>query len=1207
MKLQPKLMGALIRTVGRHWSHRLAFRLQVCVLLAGLPSLALGATLVGLLYHATVRSTERSAELAARQAMDTLDRLMFERYGDVEIFSNLPALRTLDRTKLQSVANLCVTTYAPYYAVAVVVDRTGEILAASNVDATGLRTATSRLIGLSVAAEPWFQEAVADPQEVVVYDYSRDLLTEALDHDRTATIIFARAIKDYTGKVVGVWSSRLVVDSLKHVFKQSGSMSGDVFPYPMVLKVRSGEHLLTTGRPGTDTPIAVVASSGFSRWPGGRWTLEAHWPSKFRSQQWMLVGLGGAVIMLFTAAGTAGLAWIFRRQLIQPLAELESQVMLIQAPPQRSTVALAAQFMKPVEPAMLSHEMLLHRDDELGDIARLLAAQTGEMQRYVNQLAMLNESSRSIQEHVVSLPALLERILHTAKSLTGARYAALGVFDETGERLVQFLTEGVDEETKRAIGTWPTGRGLLGAVIKKEGVLRLRDLTQHKESVGFPPHHPAMRSFLGMSIRAHGKLFGRLYLADKMYPRTHEYGEGASAQGVSEFADLDEQLIAALVFQAGTAIETASLIEELRTTQSRDRALLDSVEEGIYGIDLEGRCLFLNRAGAEALGYAQGELVGGDIHAMIHHTRENGTPFPKTECPILETMRNQQGCRLENEILWRKDGRSFPAMCAATPLRDESGTVTGAVVSFSDRTERRALEMQMRQGQKMEALGQLAAGVAHDFNNLLTVMKGYSDLTLLQADLPASSRAKIEEIKKATDRATVLTSQLLAFGRKKPIERKAVDINEIIRGLESLVRRLLGEGIALHFDLAEGRWFAKIDVGGIEQVLINLAVNARDAMPNGGRVEICSAILDRAGAPERGLGQKHAGLSILITVSDTGVGIDKATQARIFEPFFTTKAVGRGTGLGLATVYRIVAENDGVIQVASEPGAGTTFTLLLPLVEPPEERLAAPVVPTPIQGGDETVLLVEDDASVQALVRTILENKGYHVLTANDGREGKHIARTYEGAIHLVVSDAMMPHMSGPTMARSLRVRRPDLKVLFITGGTDAEVARYGALSAQGDVLSKPFTNEALLETVRRVLNQPVGQLFLPGAAREPERILIIDDDMQVNSMLQEMLKSERYQVLAAASGAEGVGLLRQESVDLLITDMLMSDMDGVEVIQEVRRLWPALKILAMSGGGIGTTPEFYLTLARQLGAVSTLAKPFAREQLLDAVREMID
>ncbi|MCP9465091.1 MAG: PAS domain-containing protein [Nitrospira sp.] len=391
------------------------------------------------------------------------------------------------------------------------------------------------------------------------------------------------------------------------------------------------------------------------------------------------------------------------------------------------------------------------------DIARLFSAQAGEVRQYLKQLAMLNESGQSVQEGKASLPVLLQGILRTAKVLTGARYAAWGVFDETGERLVQFLTEGIDEETRRAIGSWPTGRGVLGALIKDERPLRLKDVSQHRASVGFPPHHPVMRSFLGIAIRAHGKIFGRLYLADKVYPGPAESVATGVTSQAAEFTDVDEQLIMALAFQAGMAIETASLIEAIKVAQRRDRAVLDSVQEGIVGIDLTGACMFANRASVEALGYTQDELIGRNVHALIHHTREDGTPFPEAECPIMQALYNQRECHLENEILWRKDGTSFPVMCTVATFRDEYERVAGAVVSFIDCTERRALELQRRQGQRMEMLGYLAAGVAHDFNNLLTIMQGYGELVLLQSDVPVSARAKIQEIKKAVDRAMALT------------------------------------------------------------------------------------------------------------------------------------------------------------------------------------------------------------------------------------------------------------------------------------------------------------------------------------------------------------------------------------------------------------------------------------------------------------------
>jgi PAS domain S-box-containing protein len=1058
-------------------------------------------------------------------------------------------------------------------------------------------------MNLSVSQTPWFKEAHEDHRRVILRYDSDDFFRSGVGSTHDTTIVFSKAIKDGTGTVIGVWAASLAVESLLHVFYKDGSAEG--FPYPVSLKTQSGKKLLTIGEFNPDIPTILIHSTGFSRWPGGQWSLEAQMPAQFRYQQWMLLGFGSMFTSMLFVGSVVLYTRIFRSRLIRPLEAIESQIGSIKAQARISNREPEAPLQQPVESDGLSHEWLLHRDDELGDIARHLAEQTEAVRKHINQLVLLNESSRDIQEQVLSLPALLKRILSTAKSLTHARYAALGVFDESGTRLTQFITEGIDEETTHAIGDLPTGRGLLEA-LHKHAVLRLKDLTQHPKAVGFPPHHPAMHSFLGVSLRAHGKLYGRLYLTDKLLPTTTGQAEHTAEPAVGEFTDFDEQLIWVLAIQAGAAIETAGMIEEIRITQNRDRALLDSVEEGIYGIDLAGQCLFINRAAAKMLGYNQDALVGCNIHALIHHGQEDGTPCLETKCPMRRVLESHCGFPLESEMFRRKDGTVFPIMGTATPLQNESGEVTGAVVSFSDLTERRLLELQVRQGQKLEALGELAGRVAHDFNNLLTVMCGQSQLALLRNDLPASARSGIEEIKKAADRATALTSQLLMFSRQKPLARKVVDLHEVIQGVELLIRQMLGERVVFSIELADGPRSVKLDPGGFEQILINLAVNARDAMPNGGLLEIRSMSLDPATMEKRFPMHRSFGASIMITVRDTGVGMDKATQARIFEPFFTTKSVGRGTGLGLTTVARFIHENAGAVQVASEPGVGTTFTLLFPLVESAVDQRDAPALDVPIRGGDETILLVENDRTVRSLVATMLQSKGYHVLTANDGREGNQVANQYKGAIHALVSDVTMPHMNGPALAKSLCLRRPDLKTLFITGHAEDELDRQGISSEQADVLLKPFSKAALLEAVRRVLDEPVGQQFLPSAACGSACILIIDDNEQVNAMLQDMLSNEGYRVLVAPSGLKGISLLRQEPVNLLITDMLMPAMDGIELIQEARRLLPSLKIIAMSGGGVGLTPDTYLGAAQHLGASSVLVKPFSRESLLKTVREML-
>lgn len=273
-----------------------------------------------------------------------------------------------------------------------------------------------------------------------------------------------------------------------------------------------------------------------------------------------------------------------------------------------------------------------------------------------------------------SLQRFLQLVVETGTKLTSARYGALGVFDEAGEQLIQFITVGLDEATRRKIGALPTGRGLLGCLAKEGSVLRLKDLPRHQSSVGFPPHHPPMKSFLGVSIRAHGRLFGRLYLTEK--------------QGAAEFTEIDAEVITTLAAQAGTAIENGSLIEKLRAAEAKHRALLESTGEGIFGLDLDGRCTFINQAGAAMMGYTPNELMGQDMDARIHHTRADGSPDLEKDCPILRAFRTGQGCRLDHELLWRRDGSSFPAEFSSHPLR-EAGRIIGAVVTFTDITERK--------------------------------------------------------------------------------------------------------------------------------------------------------------------------------------------------------------------------------------------------------------------------------------------------------------------------------------------------------------------------------------------------------------------------------------------------------------------------------------------------------------------------------------
>jgi signal transduction histidine kinase/ActR/RegA family two-component response regulator len=386
--------------------------------------------------------------------------------------------------------------------------------------------------------------------------------------------------------------------------------------------------------------------------------------------------------------------------------------------------------------------------------------------------------------------------------------------------------------------------------------------------------------------------------------------------------------------------------------------------------------------------------------------------------------------------------------------------------------ERQALEAQLLQSQKMEAVGQLAGGVAHDFNNMLTVITGYSAILLETLDAADSNRGDIEEIKSAAERAAGLTRQLLAFSRKQVMQPRVIDLNsEVITGLEKMLRRLIGEDIELVATLDGNLGLVNADPGQLEQVIVNLAVNARDAMPDGGRLLIETANME--------LGSEHAGRHIgvqagryvMLAVTDTGSGMSPETLARMFEPFFTTKEKGKGTGLGLATVYGIVKQSGGDIWVYSEPGQGTSFKIYLPLVEEPKSVVAAASPQANDYGGTETILLVEDDETLRLLARRILQSRGYTVLEARDGEHALAICGRSETRIDLVATDAIMPKMNGRVLAERLAAQRPGVRVLFMSGYTDDDMLRRGIMDPRMAFLQKPFTPDALAKRVREVLD----------------------------------------------------------------------------------------------------------------------------------------
>jgi hypothetical protein len=386
-----------------------------------------------------------------------------------------------------------------------------------------------------------------------------------------------------------------------------------------------------------------------------------------------------------------------------------------------------------------------------------------------------------------------------------------------------------------------------------------------------------------------------------------------------------------------------------------------------------------------------------------------------------------------------------------------------------DISGRRDLEEQLRQSQKMEAVGMLAGGVAHDFNNLLTIINGYSQLLLNHLTPGDSSRTFVEQILKAGDRAAALTRQLLAFSRRQVMQPKVLDLNRLVTGLSTMLQRLIGEDIDLRLELAQDLGRVNADPSQVEQVLMNLVVNSRDAMPQGGSVtiETSNVTLDSSYAG-RHLAAKP-GPYVLLAVSDSGAGMDIATQARLFEPFFTTKVPGRGTGLGLSTVFGIVKQSNGSIAVYSEPGHGTSFKVYLPRIDQPV-ALEAEAAKAQAWRGTETILVVEDDDMVRSLVRETLERHGYKVLDAPGPMEARQVAENYRSAIHLLITDVVLPKVSGRELAVQMVRARPAMKVLYMSGYTDSAIVNIGILTKEVAFLQKPFTPAALIDKVRDVL-----------------------------------------------------------------------------------------------------------------------------------------
>ena len=497
--------------------------------------------------------------------------------------------------------------------------------------------------------------------------------------------------------------------------------------------------------------------------------------------------------------------------------------------------------------------------------------------------------------------------------------------------------------------------------------------------------------------------------------------------------------------------------------------LLDSTAEAIVGLDRAGKCTFCNPACLRLLGYADlKDLLGKDVHELMHHSYEDGRTYSREQCQILRALLEGKEVHVSDEVLWRADGSILPVEYWSYPMR-RGGEVVGAVVTFLDISERRNVESQLRQALKMDAIGQLAGGVAHDFNNLLMVISAYSELMLDSLEAESPLRRNAEEILTASRRAAELTRQLLAFSRKQLQALQMLDLNSVLGEISRMLPHLIGEDIELVVAPGERLNKVKADAGQLEQILMNLAANARDAMPCGGKltIETANVHIDETYVQKQAV--MRPGDYVLLTVTDTGEGIPREHISHIFEPFYTTKPEGKGTGLGLATVYGIVKQSNGFIWVYSEPDLGTTFKIYLPCMTNGATK-PEPRVPEIVSlSGTGTLLLVEDEAAVRRSESEFLARAGYTVLEAANGVEALQAAREYQGRIDLLVTDVVMPGMGGPQLMELLAAERPGMRALFVSGYAESTILRRGVVDLRTGFLQKPFSLRALAAKIREV------------------------------------------------------------------------------------------------------------------------------------------
>ena len=520
----------------------------------------------------------------------------------------------------------------------------------------------------------------------------------------------------------------------------------------------------------------------------------------------------------------------------------------------------------------------------------------------------------------------------------------------------------------------------------------------------------------------------------------------------------------------------------------------------------------------------------------------------------------------------------------AVEFTEEDARLSGILGNLAGRIYENRWLCATAQAQKMEALGQLAGGMAHDFNNVLNVIIGYSKLLLSGSTPEGPVRHRVEEIHKAGERAAALTKRILAFSGRQMLQPQTVNLAEFLRDLEPVLTDNVGEGIEIVTRIEPGLGLVRIDLAQLQEAIMSLVANGGEAMPNGGKltIDLANKELDESSARIQNIA---AGRYVTLTVTDTGRGMTSEVKNRAFEPFFTTKPAGQGVGLGLASVHGIVKQSGGHIVLESEPGSGTTCTILLP------RDGYSPESADPEESGasrGQTILVVEDDPAIRMLIEEVLGDAGYSVIVAGSGKEAVRLAHEHQGTIHLLLTDMVLPNMGGKEIAGRVALVRPEIKVLFMSGYTGNEAGAGESISAGAEFLHKPFAPDALCEKIRRMLSK----------SSTISRILVVDDDPSLRNLLAQTLEGAGFQAFMAEDGREARMRMEEHPIDLVITDLAMPGEEGMELIRALKKARPNVKIVAMSGA-FGTD---VLRAAGALGAHISLVKPVSAETILRSI-----